>query len=207
MATTKKEYDVSKGLLNGNQVNTLSSSSLIEEVQAKTSELLKEATDIYILHDPCDIRKPSAPKMEHIGKVLSLSKEVINGYKTFNSVAIDLTQQGVHLVSHNIYSTELPNYVSQEQLKDITQCTLEIQDLVAENKHVNTSVLYKKHIKESSEVVKRQNLTASICHISDREFDCEDFFETIDNQGDKFITRLKLSRLSNERKEVLTRCQ
>lgn len=204
MATTKKEYDVNKGLLNGNQVNTLSSSMLIEEVQAKTSELLKEATDIYILHDPCDIRKPSAPKMEHIGKVLSLSKEVINGYKTFNSVAIDLAQQGIHLVSHNIYSTELPNYVSQEQLKDITQCTLEIQDLVAENKHVNTSVLYKKHIKESSEVVKRKNPTASVCHISDREFDCEDFFETIDNQGDKFITHLKLSRLSNERKEVLT---
>lgn len=204
MAGTKKEYDVNKGLLNGEQVNTLSSSLLIEEVQAKTSELLKDATDIYVLHDPCDIRKASAPKMEYIGKVLSLSKDVINGYKTFNSVAVDLAKQGVHLVSHNIYSTELPNYVSQEQLKDITQCTPEIQALVSENKHVNTSVLYKQHIKESSTVVKRENPAASVCHISDREFDCEDFFEIIDNQDDKFITRLKLSRLSNERKEVLT---
>lgn len=104
MVVKKKEYDVYKGLLNGSQVHTLESRLLIEAVQAKTSDLLRDSKRVFILHDPCDIRKPSAPKMEYVGKVLSLSKEVINGYKSFNSVAVDVSQQGVHFVAHTLYS-------------------------------------------------------------------------------------------------------
>lgn len=204
MASKKKIYDVQKGLLNGSQVQTLTSDVLIGAVQAQTMELLKEANTVYVLHDPCDIRKPSAPQMEQIGKVLSLSKQVINGYKTFNSVAIDPTKQAVHLLCHQTYSTAMPDYVSQASLEKLTNCSPEIQSLVAENKHINTPIIYQKHLQESREVLKKANPEVSICHISDREFDGEDYFEFIDKQGDSFVTRLKLSRLSNETRPVLT---
>ena len=198
------EYDSFTGLLNGSQVNTLSSSILIEEVQLKTREELKDSTDIYILHDPCDIRKPSAPKLEGIGKVLSLNKQVVHGYKTFNSVAIDIAKQGVNLLCHEVYSTTEENYVSQEEVLNIANCDARIQGLVANNSYMNGHVLYKKYVKESSDILKKDRPEVRICHVSDREFDNEVFFETIDKQGDNFITRLKLSRLSNETKTVLT---
>ncbi len=91
-------YDSFTGLLNGNQVRTLGDNLLIAEVPSKTCELLKDSEEIYVLYDSCDIRKPSAPEMEVIGKVMSLDKKIINGYKTFNSVAIDLKQQGAQLI-------------------------------------------------------------------------------------------------------------
>lgn len=204
MSSKKQEYDVQKGLLNGHQVHTLSSGLLIEAVQAQTAELLQDSSRVYILHDPCDIRKPSAPQMEQIGKVLSLSKQVIYGYKTFNSVAIDLTKQGVHLLSHCTYSTAMPHYVSQEDLENLETCSPETQAMVATGEAINTAIIYKKHLQESSEVLKKANPGVSVCHISDREFDGEAYFETIAQQGDHFITRLKLSRLSHQTRVVLT---
>jgi Transposase DDE domain len=201
MNKNKREYDVYKGLVNGQQVNVLSSSTLISAVQKRSAELLQDSNSVYILHDPCDIRKPSAPKMEHIGKVLSLSKQVINGYKTFNSVAVDVTQQGVQLVSHSFYSTESPDYISQEQLKNPSDFTPAQAKLVADNEYINTSILFKKHIKESSQVVKKDNPKLKVCHILDREFDSESCFETVLQEGDDFIIRAKLSRCSHEQKQ------
>lgn len=192
-----KIYDSFTGLLNGSQVHTLRDNFLIAEVQAKTCELLKDSADIYVLHDPCDIRKPSCFEMEAIGKVMSLDKKVINGYKTFNSVAIDLHKQGVHLLCHQTYSNEVVNFISQEAIRTKTY-PIEKQALVDKQAYINGTVLYKEKVKESSEILKKSNPTAHICHISDREFDNNDFFEHIVVQGDDFITRMKLSRLSNE---------
>ena len=191
-------------MLDGSQVNTLDSRVLIEAVREKTAEDFKDSKEVYILHDPCDIRKPGAVGLEHIGKARSLSNKTVDGYKTFNSVAIDPTRQGVSLVGHTLYSTGAPDYVGQGQLGDVTLLPQPVQDMVSACNHVNTSVLYKKHIKEASETIKSRNPGASVCHISDREFDCAAFFEAIAGQGDCFITRLKLSRLSGEEKDVLT---
>jgi predicted RNA-binding protein associated with RNAse of E/G family len=40
MATDKKEYDVFKGLLNGNQKNTLSAESVLEVIRSQAQERL-----------------------------------------------------------------------------------------------------------------------------------------------------------------------
>jgi Transposase DDE domain len=204
MAAQKKEYEVNKGLLNGHQVHTLSDKLLLEAVQARSVELLGDSPKLYVLHDPCAIRKPSAPKMEQIGKVLSLSKQVITGYKTFNSVVLDLHKQAVELLCHTTYSTGSSRYVSQETLADLQASTPAVQAMVAENKHINTSLIYHQHLQESASVLKQANPAVSICHISDREFDGEAHFEVVAAQGDEFITRLKLSRLSNELKPSYT---
>ena len=204
MAEDKNKYDVYKGLLNGEQVNTLSSQCLIKAVQVKTVESLGTSTDIFVLHDPCDIRKPTAPLMEYIGKVLSLQKVPVYGYRTFNSVAVDIAKQGVNLVSHTLYSTAMPDFITQETIHNIADSSTLIQEKVAKGDYINTNVLYQRHIKESSDVLKKDRPGVKICHVSDREFDNNDFYEYITNTGDNFITRLKLSRLSNELIENLT---
>lgn len=81
----KKRYDVFKELLNANQNNTLPDAIIIKVVQDKTSQELHRADRIYTLSDPCDIRSPSASKIGSIGKVISLEKQVVNDYKTFDT--------------------------------------------------------------------------------------------------------------------------
>ncbi|NJO00773.1 MAG: hypothetical protein HC880_02970 [Bacteroidia bacterium] len=88
MSSDKKEYDVFKGLLSGKQVNTLDSGVLLDCVAARSLEALGNSLRVYVLHDPCDIRKPYASDMEDLGKVLSLQKEVISGYCRFNKVKL-----------------------------------------------------------------------------------------------------------------------
>jgi hypothetical protein len=205
MSNSKKGYDTFKGLLGGNQVNTLDSGTVLSCVQEKTLSDLGDATRICVLHDPCDIRKPNSKEMEHIGKVLSLKKQVVNGYRTFNSVAVDIDKQGVNLLSHELYSTEMPNYVGQKQLLDLSQLSVKKQDLVASGEHINTTVLYKKQLLQSSLLLKKEHPNRLVCHISDREFDNEQYFAYINDElEDEFITRVKLSRLSNQSKVCYT---
>lgn len=205
MADSKKKYDVFKGLLSGIQVNTLDSETILSCVQEKTLADLGDAKRVYVLHDPCDIRKPNSTEMEHLGKVLSLQKKVVNGYRTFNSVAIDIEKQGVHLLCHELYSTEMPSYMRQVELDNPSVLSTEKQALIASGKHINTGTLYQKHLLQSSQLLKKEHPDRVVCHISDREFDDQEQFAYMDQVvGDEFITRIKLSRVSNQEKETYT---
>ena len=126
MATDRKEYESFKGLLNGN-AQILDKSILLDCVAEKTLTDLGSADFVYVLHDPCDIRKPYSSGSEHLGTVLSLQKKVVSGYSSFNSVAVIPEEQKVHLLCNELYSNALPSYVNQE-----------VVNLVKSNK-VNTS--------------------------------------------------------------------
>jgi len=204
VANDKKEYDVFKGLLSGNQINTLAHTITLDCVKSKTLEDLGDAIDVYVLHDPCDIRKPNSEELEHLGQVMSLKKQVVNGYKTMNSVAVDPCKQEIHLIGHELYSTKMPNYVKKETLDLLPEASDQIKKLVAEGSHINTSILYQRQIKECSELLKKAHPNRKVCHISDREFDDELQFEYIDSLGDTFVSRMKLSRLSGEEKTCYT---
>jgi hypothetical protein len=69
---TRNEYF--KGLLNGKQASTLDRTTLLNCVAEKTKLDLGSAQHVYLLHDPCDIRKPHSSDLEDLGKVLSLQK-------------------------------------------------------------------------------------------------------------------------------------
>lgn len=99
----------------------------------------------------------------------------------------------------------MPNYLSQKSIGNIEKESTANKALYASGKYVNTEVLYRAQVSESSQVLKQDRPEVSVCHISDREFDCEAFFEHIANQGDEFVTRLKMSRLSNEQKVCYTK--
>lgn len=204
MSMDKRQYDVLKGLLSGNQVHTLSSDVLLRSVQSKTLSALGASDYVYVLHDPCDIRKPASAGMEQLGKVLDLSKRPVNGYRSMNSVAVDISDRSVHLLHHTLYSTGQANYLAQGDIDKIEQESREKQALFKSGDYINTSVLYKQAVEESSRVLTQGIDNVKVCHVSDREFDSQQFFEYIDGLGDHFITRLKLSRLSHQEKAAYT---
>lgn len=192
-----------KGLLSGDQVSTLSNTIVLDCVRQRTiSQLGTENTMLYVLHDGCDIRKPNSKEMEYLGKVMSLSKQVINGYKTMNSVVVNTDNQGVSLLCHELYSNKLPNYIGQTTLNDpklLSELNSEQQQMILDKSYINTLVLFKKNLKSSSDLLKSTNPKLKVTHIFDREFDDEQVFEYIDSDlKDIFVARLKASRCSHE---------
>lgn len=219
MSDDKKEYDVLKGLLNGTQVNTLDSKITLSCVAQQSIEDLGTCPRVYVLHDPCDIRKPYASDMEDLGQVLSLDKQVINGYSSFNSVAVVPDKQEVYLLDSVVYSNRSSGYVSQEKVHLITSnqgseevlqdkkgniISKEEIDLVTQNLYHNGASIAKAQIQKSSHLLKEGQPSRLLTHILDREFDDECVFAQIDSLGDEFVIRLKLSRNSNEKEKVYT---
>lgn len=80
----------------------------------------------------------------------------------------------------------------------------EKQELVKSNNYLNGLVITKKMLKKSSDLLKKDHPFRKVCHVLDREFDNNQLFETIDEQEDFFIIRLKTGRLSNDKKIIYT---
>jgi hypothetical protein len=193
-----------KGLLGGAASHTLDSKTMISCVQQQSLQALGDCGRVYVLHDPSDIRKPSSQDMEHLGKVMGLKKEVINGYKSVNCVAIDPDNQGVNLLFHELYSQEHPNYISQKALESPENLPVAKAKVFAEKRHINGMILCKQQVKGSHDLLKSTHKERVITHILDREFDSEDLFSYINDLGDEFVIRAKLSRVSSEGEEKLT---
>ena len=88
MSSDRKEHEPLKGLLNGNYIYTLDKKIILDRVAQQTLSDLGDSNLVYVLHDPCDIRKPYSTDLEHLGKVLLLQKKPVDGYCSFNSAAI-----------------------------------------------------------------------------------------------------------------------
>jgi hypothetical protein len=209
MVKAKKDFDIFKSLLNGKQVFTLSSETLIDCVQKRTlSQLGASHTTRYVLHDGCDIRKPNSKELEHIGQVMSLSKQVINGYKTMNSVVVDVDNQGVSLLCHELYSNKMPNYIGQMTLNNeaaVSQLSQPQQQMLIDKTYINTLVLFRRSLKNSSQLLKSADPLLTVGHVFDREFDDDANFEYIDDElKDIFVARLKTNRLSNQTFNTIT---
>lgn len=203
MSEDKRTYDVFRGLLNGEQVLTLDSDIILSCVQKQAETLLgTESKPRYVLHDGCDIRKVNSKEMEYLGDVLSLSKKVITGYKTMNSIVVDMEKQSVKLLCHELYSNKMPNYIGEGTLSDETLMAglnTEQQKLVENGTYINTKVLLLKSLKKSSELIKGLNAQNKVCHIIDREHDDESVFDKITSElKDEFVIRLKSNRLSHK---------
>jgi Transposase DDE domain len=203
----KREYDVVSGLLGCEQVNTLNASTTLACVKTYASEHLGTSVRQYVLHDGCDLRKPDSRELEHLGHVLSLSKQVVRGYKTLNSVVVDAENQTLNLLCHEVYSNKMPTYIGETVLNDpelSAALTPEQQLLVFKKEHVNTKILFHRNVKDSHDWLQAERPNGLRCHIADREFDDEAHFEYIDNLGDEFVIRLKTNRLSNQTKTTYT---
>jgi hypothetical protein len=216
MSSDRNEYESFKGLLSGNQVNTLDRETLLACVAEKSISDLGSAERVYLLHDPCDIRKPYASDLEDLGKVLSLQKTVVNGYSSFNSVAVCPDNQSVHLLDSVVYSNAQSDYVAQSVVDEIVKdggkkvlknkkgelISQAQQDLVLGGTYQNGSKIAKAQMSKTSALLKKEGRT--VCHVLDREFDDEEVFEHTEVLQDEFVIRLKLNRLSNEKQTLYT---
>ena len=140
------------------------------------------------------------------------NKNVINGYHTFNTVAIDDNNKQLHLVDTKVYSNREPNFVSIDTLELYNKGVLQesedpelreraetIKQLLETDDYINVSKITKEQLEKTSQAFKQEQPDAQITHILDAGFDNNDLFDYIDKTlEDKFVIRLKLSRNSDE---------
>lgn len=209
MSKNKREYDVFRGLINGEQVGTLDSEKLLSCVAERVSATLGTVETVYfVLHDGCDIRKANSKEMEHLGQVMSLSKQVIPGYSTMNSVVINPDNQSVELLCHEVYSNKMPNYIGETTLNDavlLASLSAEQAMMVEKKTFINTKVMLFRNLRKSSELIKKLNAKNVVKHVIDRGHDDENIYREIDEElKDIFIVRAKGNRCSHELRPTFT---
>lgn len=177
LSEDKKEYDKYTYLLTKEaESGGFDRSGLNKIMIDECFESLGLHKSVYLIHDGCDIRKPHSKEMECLDKVRDLEGAIINGYRTFNSVAIE--KRELHLLSSTPYSCQEPAY---DKEGDYNKKTIEREQL--------------RRISEKLKSVTKEQV---IVHLLDRESDDQEVFGFIDEElADKFIIRLKKSRNSD----------
>lgn len=99
----KNEYKRLKRILSKeNKLGYLDETLVNDALMGEALRKLSSTNEIYLLHDPSDIRKPHSKKTEHLGKVLDLNHRVINGFSSYNVIAVTPFNKEVHLLSRAI---------------------------------------------------------------------------------------------------------
>lgn len=95
------------------QRSELDPDRLVAKLQAHGVERLRGETDLWVIFDGSDLRKPHAETMEHLQRVKRLAGEgYVNGYRTLN--AIGLAPDGKRgLLYHHLFSGTAPDFVSE----------------------------------------------------------------------------------------------
>jgi hypothetical protein len=211
IAEDKAEYERSKRLLDGSLKSVLNAEKTAAAIREHSVAGLGEEDRLVVLHDPCDIRKEHAEKMEKIGTVRDLAGQLINGYSTFNTVGVDLKGKNIYPVDISVYSNGDEHYVTVAELEKYEQGKLQksaaecdraraqqIEQFIAEASHVNLPRVTRQQLQRVSAAFKEKNETIRLCHILDRQFDGVGYFEFIDQElEDEFVIRGKISRNSN----------
>lgn len=212
ISADKAEYERSKRLLDGSLKSVLDEEKISIAIREHSVGALGDEGRLIVLHDPCDIRKKHAEKMEKIGKVRDLDGEVINGYCTFNTVGIDVKGKNLYPVDISVYSNRDEHYVKVKELaqyktgklqdsedKTERERAQQIEQFIEEESYHNLPLLSCQQLKQVSGAFKQKNEAISLCHVLDRQFDGLDYFELIDQElQDEFVIRGKISRNSNQ---------
>ena len=204
----KAEFERSKRLLDGSLKSVLDDQKISAAIREHSVAALGDEARLIVLHDPCDIRKEHAAVLEKLGKVRDLEGKLINGYSTFNSVAVDVSGKKLYPVDVAVYSNGDEHYVSVAELKALAKGKLQqvdpqraeqVEQFIQEDSHLNLPRLSRAQIKQVSQAFKQKNPGIRLCHVLDRQFDGLDYFEFIDQElADEFVIRAKISRNSNE---------
>jgi hypothetical protein len=113
IAEDTNEYNRFKDVLDGSLKSVLNNEKISQALLENSSEAMSGQKHITLIHDPCDIRKKYSKELENLGKVLDLDKNTINGYYTFNTVAIDEDGKRLHLVDTKVGSQKNPNLLAK----------------------------------------------------------------------------------------------
>lgn len=172
LSEDRNEYERFNRLLAGKGQHCFSLEMLNSVMLEHSYTRLSGQSCITLVHDPSDIRKPHSSELEGLGQVRDLQGQLINGYKTFNSVAIDGESKQLHLLGCQVKSEQETRDFRQLQQDQIRQC---------------------------SELLHQASPQATLIHVLDREYDDQQIFSFLDQDlQDRFVIRLKVNRVSGQ---------
>lgn len=217
MSNNKAEFRKMRRLVSLDKAkNVIDNEQISEALIANGIIRLADKAEFLVLHDGSDIRKPYASDLESIGKVRALNGDIINGYHSFNSVAVDLHGKSVVPIATEIYSNREENFISQKDLKLIskplskkaTEATRQHYEAIKEKarsqKYLNSTLVAQGQIKWTSEQLKKDNPSKKLTHVLDRGSDDNELFAFISHAlNDGFVVRLKSSRLSEDGEKLI----
>lgn len=214
VAQDKKEFERFRNLFNGNLKSVIDEEKISTILRENTANALGTEERVFVLHDPCDIRKPHSQKLENIGKVRDLNGNIITGYSTFNTVCVSEDGQTLQLSDITTFSNgDSDYYVRQNEIDAVKKKTegvnneqnalteeeKRIHELITNGTYRNQRQVTEHQLREISTSLKKENESLRVCHILDRQFDALPYFEFITNElEDEFVIRLKVSRNSEE---------
>ena len=198
---SKAEYKAMVRTLSGENKSSKLESKIINDCLLKhVCKKLNNTKEIYVIHDPSDIRKPHSRKTDNLGKVRALNGDIINGYSTHNMVAISPNNKAVHLLAHISYSNIDPKFLKREFIVKLDKKSPfegddKARELYASEDYFNKKTLSTEEIKRVSVGLKKGNEMALITHILDREFDDDEYLKLIDKEiSQDYVIRAKKSR-------------
>jgi hypothetical protein len=122
LAADKREFERMKTLFNGELQSVLDDQKISETLRSLSVAELSHEDVVIALHDPCDIRKEYAEKMENLGVVRDLDGNLVNGYNTFNTVCVSGDGKRLHLSDITVYSNgDKAHYVKQAELDELVK--------------------------------------------------------------------------------------
>ena len=204
-------------LFSGELQSVLDDKKISDTLRQMSVDGLSGEDVVIALHDPCDIRKEYSEKLENLGIVRDLDGKLINGYSTFNTVCVNGDGKQLHLSDITVYSNgDTAHYVKQSELDklvkkevasvkkkekaEFTEREKAILQLLKEDELVNLGRITRNQLQAVSQQFKEANPEIEVWHVLDRQFDGAPLFEFITHDlNDKHVTRLKISRNSNEK--------
>lgn len=217
MSDDKAEFRKMRRLMGEDQAKyVLKDQKISEALIANGVTRLANKDELLVLHDGSDIRKKYSSQLESIGKVRDLDGHIINGYHSFNSVAVDLHGKLVTPIATEIYSNREDAFISQKDLKLVSKPLSKkaseadkqhyeaIAAKVKTNHYLNSTLVAKRQIASVSNHLKKDNPSKKLTHVIDRGSDDNDLFAFINEElKDHFVIRLKASRLSAQGEKLV----
>ena len=201
ISINKAEYErFQRTLTADNKMSDLSPKMINSSLMADTLTKISKSSEVYLIHDPSDIRKPHSRKTENLGKVRDLNGHIINGYSSYNIVAITPKGKKVQLLSHRSYSNKDPNFLKIETIKKLEEGKKfegeeAARKLYESEAYFNKKSISKEMMENVSSDIKGSLPDMKITHIFDREFDDDDYYQYVENKiKDDFVARAKKSR-------------
>lgn len=179
LSSDKAEYERFSYLLEKSDGQGIDIDHINALLRENTAHAIKGEPGVTLVHDPCDIRKPYSQKMESLDKVRSLEGKVVNGYRSFNSIALGADR--IHLLGCYPFSSEEEDYAGEDPDRSFDKKDVAFWQIQA-----------------CSQALKKQHPDQVITHLIDREADDQEFFAFISEElNDQFIIRLKINRNSD----------
>ena len=208
LSEDRNEYERNKTLIDNSLKEVLNDVKVSKALEENSIEKFSGVKRLYLPSDHCDIRKKYSWKMENLGKVLDLEKNIINGFFTLNTIAIDENKRDVTLLEIKVFSNKEEKFIKQDELKKLKNGNIkekdrkeEIELLIEKDEHINKTVSIMRQTESVSKILKKTSPEILLCHIHDSFADMNEYFKHIDqNLKDEFVVRGRATRVSTQTK-------